>query len=121
MVFDKDVIIVFFKEVFIFDFNDFVKVIEEEFDVFVVVLVVVVGVVGGEVVVKDSFIVEFIFVGFVKVKVIKVVKDIIGFGLKDVKVFVDGVFFNVKEDVKEDEVNDIKVKFEEVGVFVIFK
>lgn len=64
MVFDKDVIIDLLKEVLILDLNDLVKVIEEEFDVLVLVFVVVVGVVGGDVVVvKDLYDVELIEFG----------------------------------------------------------
>lgn len=105
-----------------------VKVLEEEFGVIVVVLVVVVVVlvVGVQVVVlvveeKIEFNVILVDVGSDKIKVIKVVREIIGFGLKEVKDFVDGVLKLIKENVLKEEVEQIKKKFEEVGVKVEFK
>lgn len=121
MVLNIENIIVEIKEVIIFEFNDFVKVIEEEFGVIVVVFVVVVVVSGEVVVVKDLFDVELIVVGDKKVGVIKVVCEIIGEGFKEVKVIVDNVLLVIKEGVLEVEVNEIKEKFEVVGVLVIFK
>lgn len=60
-------------------------------------------------------------VGEKKVNVIKVVCELIGLGLKEVKEMVDGVFFIIKEVVSKDDVEEVKKKFEEVGVFVEFK
>lgn len=56
-----------------------------------------------------------------KVKVIKVVKDITGLGLKDAKAVVDGAPKAVKEGVSKDEAEDIKAKLEEVGATVEVK
>lgn len=122
MVLNIENIIVEIKEVLIFELNDFVKVIEEEFGVIAAVFVVVAAVGAVDVgAVKDLFDVELIFVGDKKVGVIKVVCEIIGFGFKEVKEFVDGVLVFVKEGVVIVEVEEIKVKLEEVGVLVIFK
>ncbi len=71
--------------------------------------------------VKTEFDVELTDVGQEKVKVIKVVRDITGLGLKDSKDLVDGAPKNVKEGVSEDEANDIKAKLEEVGATVTVK
>lgn len=120
MAFDKDAIIASLKEASISDLNDLVKAIEEEFDVSAAP-VAVAGAAGGEAAAKDSFTVELTSAGSAKVKVIKVVKDITGLGLKDAKALVDGAPSNVKEDVKEDEANDIKAKLEEVGASVTLK
>lgn len=94
----------------VLELNDLVKVIEEEFGVIVVVLVVVVGVVGGGdvVVEKIEFDVELILVGFLKIKVVKVVKEVIGLGLKDVKELVDGVFKVIKEVMFKEDVEKFK-------------
>lgn len=104
------------------EFNDF---FEEKGIKVVVVVVVVVGLVGDggvEVVVeKDEFDVVLIVVGDKKINVIKEVCVIIGFGLKEVKEMVEGVLKVVKEGVVKVEVEEIKVKFEVVGVFVEFK
>ena len=116
MAFDKDAIIASLKEASISDLNDLVKAIEEEFDVSAAAPVAVAGAAA-----KDSFTVELTSAGSAKVKVIKVVKDITGLGLKDAKALVDGAPSNVKEDVKEDEANDIKAKLEEVGASVTLK
>lgn len=108
------------------EFNDFVKVFEEKFEVIVVVFVVVVGVVGGVGVVeveeeKDFFDVIFEVVGDKKIQVIKIVCEFILLGFGEVKVVVDGVFKVVFEGVNKEIVEKVKVVFEEVGVMVIFK
>ena len=56
-----------------------------------------------------------------KIKVIKVVREITGLGLKDAKALVDGAPANVKEDVEKAEAEDIKAKLEEVGAGVELK
>ena len=108
MAFDKDAIIASLKEASISDLNDLVKAIEEEFDV-------------SAAAPKDSFTVELTEPGSAKVKVIKAVKDITGLGLKDAKDLVDGAPSAIKEDVKEDEANDIKEKLEAAGATVTLK
>lgn len=62
-----------------------------------------------------------IFFGVNKVVVIKVVCEIIGFGLKEVKDMVEGVFLVFKEVVFKEEVEEFKKKFEEIGVIIIIK
>lgn len=118
MAFDKDAIIASLKEASISDLNDLVKAIEEEFDVSAAAPV---AVAGGEAAAKDSFTVELTSAGSAKVKVIKAVKDITGLGLKDAKDLVDNAPSAVKEDVKEDEANDIKEKLEAAGATVTLK
>src|SRR5699024_11406219 len=113
MAFDKDAIIASLKEASISDLNDLVKAIEEEFDVSAAAPVAVAGAAGGDAAAKDSFTVELTEPGSAKVKVIKAVKDITGVGLKDAKDLVDGAPSAIKEDVKEDEANDIKEKLED--------
>ncbi|WP_302176416.1 50S ribosomal protein L7/L12 [Limosilactobacillus ingluviei] len=121
MAFDKDAIIASLKEASISDLNDLVKAIEEEFDVSAAAPVAVAGATGADAAAKDSFTVELTSAGSAKVKVIKVVKDITGLGLKDAKDLVDGAPSAIKEDVKEDEANDIKEKLEAAGATVTLK
>ena len=121
MAFDKDAIIASLKEASISDLNDLVKAIEDEFDVSAAAPVAAAGVAGGDAATKDSFTVELTEPGTAKVKVIKAVKDITGVGLKDAKDLVDGAPSAIKEDVKEDEANDIKEKLEAAGATVTLK
>ena len=121
MAFDKDAIIASLKEASISDLNDLVKAIEEEFDVSAAAPVAAAGAAGGAAAAKDSFTVELTEPGAAKVKVIKAVKDITGVGLKDAKDLVDGAPSAIKEDVKEDEANDIKEKLEAAGSIVTLK
>ena len=121
MAFDKDAIIASLKEASISDLNDLVKAIEEEFDVSAAAPVAVAGAAGGDADAKDSFTVELTEPGSAKVKVIKAVKDITGLGLKDAKDLVDGAPSAIKEDVKEDEANDIKETLEAAGATVTLK
>ena len=121
MAFDKDAIIASLKEASISDLNDLVKAIEDEFDVSAAAPVAAAGAAGGAAAAKDSFTVELTEPGAAKVKVIKAVKDITGVGLKDAKDLVDGAPSEIKEDVKEDEANDIKEKLEAAGATVTLK
>ena len=121
MAFDKDAIIASLTEASISDLNDLVKAIEEEFDVSAAAPVAAAGAAGGAAAAKDSFTVELTEPGAAKVKVIKAVKDITGVGLKDAKDLVDGAPSAIKEDVKEDEANDIKEKLEAAGATVTLK
>ena len=122
MAFDKDSIIASLKEASISDLSDLVKAIEEEFDVSAAAPVAVAGAAGGDTdVAKDSYTVELTESGDQKVKAIKAVREITGLGLKDAKGLVDDVPSVIKEDVKEDEANDIKAKLEEVGGVVTLK
>ena len=121
MAFDKDAIIASLKEASISDLNDLVKAIEDEFDVSAAAPVAAAGAAGGAAAAKDSFTVELTEPGAAKVKVIKAVKDITGVGLKDAKDLVDNAPSAIKEDVKEDEANDIKEKLEAAGATVTLK
>ncbi len=122
MAFDKDAIIASLKEASISDLNDLVKAIEDEFDVSAAAPVAAAGAAGGDAgAAKDSYTVELTEPGQAKVKVIKAVKDITGVGLKDAKDLVDNAPSAIKEDVKEDEANDIKEKLEAAGATVTLK
>ena len=121
MAFDKDAIIASLKEASISDLNDLVKAIEEEFDVSAAAPVAVAGAAGGDAAEKSEFDVELTSAGSAKVKVIKVVKDITGLGLKDAKGLVDGAPSVLKEGVAKDEAEEMKAKLEELGASVTLK
>lgn len=70
---------------------------------------------------KTDFDVILASAGAEKVKVIKVVKDLTGLGLKDAKALVDGAPKPIKEGASKEEADDIKAKLEEVGATVEVK
>ena len=112
------------KELTVLELNDLVKACEEEFGVSAAAGVVVAAAAGdaaGAAEEKDSFDVELTEVGGEKVKVIKVVREVTGLGLKEAKDLVDGAPKMVKEGATKDEANDIKAKLEEVGAKVTLK
>ncbi len=112
------------KELTVLELNDLVKACEEEFGVSAAAGVVVAAAAGdaaGAAEEKDSFDVELAEAGAEKVKVIKVVREITGLGLKEAKDLVDGAPKVVKEGASKDEANDIKAKLEEVGAKVNLK
>ena len=110
------------KELSVLELNDLVKACEEEFGVSVAAGVVVAAAGAGEAAEeKDEFDVELTEVGPNKVKVIKVVREITGLGLKEAKEVVDGAPKMVKEGASKAEAEDIKTKLEAEGAKVTLK
>ena len=110
------------KELTVLELNDLVKACEEEFGVSAAAGVVVAAAgPAAEVEEKTEFDVELTEVGSEKVKVIKVVREITGLGLKEAKEVVDNAPKKLKEAVSKDEAEDIKKKLEEVGAKVTVK
>ena len=113
------------KELSVLELNDLVKACEEEFGVSAAagVVVAAAGAADGAAAAdeKDSFDVELTETGAEKVKVIKVVREVTGLGLKEAKDLVDGAPKVIKEGASKDEANDIKAKLEEVGAKVTLK
>lgn len=112
------------KELSVLELNDLVKACEEEFGVSAAAGVVVAAGAAGaaeEAEEKTEFDVELTEVGGQKVKVIKVVREITGLGLKEAKAVVDGAPKNIKEGVSKEEAEDIKKQMEEVGAKVTIK
>ena len=110
------------KELSVLELNELVKACEEEFGVSAAAGVVVAA--AGpveEVEEKDSFDVELTSAGDSKVKVIKVVREATGLGLKEAKDLVDGAPKVVKEGASKAEAEELKKKFEEVGATVTLK
>ena len=97
------------KELTVLELNDLVKACEEEFGVSAAAGVVVAAAVGGADAAeeKTEFDVELTEVGPNKVKVIKVVREITGLGLKEAKDVVDGAPKIVKEGVSKEEADGI--------------
>ena len=112
------------KELSVVELNDLVKACEEEFGVSAAAGVVVQaagGADGAGAEEKDSFDVELTSFGDSKVKVIKVVREITGLGLKEAKDLVDGAPKVVKEGATKEEAEEIKTKIEEAGGSVTLK
>ena len=112
------------KGLSVLELNDLVKACEEEFGVSAAAGVVVAAAGGdgaGAAEEKDSFDVELTEVGPNKVKVIKVVRDCTGLGLKEAKDVVDGAPKVLKEGASKEEANEIKEKLEAEGARVTLK
>ena len=112
------------KELSVLELNELVKACEEEFGVSAAAGVVVAAAGAGEAAAaeeKDSFDVELTGAGDSKVKVIKVVREITGLGLKEAKDLVDGAPKIVKEGVSKAEAEELKKKLEEQGASVTLK
>ena len=111
------------KELTVLELNDLVKACEEEFGVSAAAGVVVAAAAeaGPAAEEKTEFDVELTEVGAEKVKVIKVVREVTGLGLKEAKDVVDGAPKVVKEQASKEEAEDIKKKLEEVGAKVTLK
>ena len=104
------------KELTVLELNDLVKACEEEFGVSAAA-----GVVVAAAEEKDSFDVELSEVGPNKVKVIKVVREATGLGLKEAKDVVDGAPKVIKEGASKAEAEEIKTKLEAEGAKVTLK
>ena len=112
------------KELTVLELNDLVKACEEEFGVSAAAGVVVAAAAGdaaGAAEEKTEFDVELTEVGSEKVKVIKVVREQTGLGLKEAKDLVDSAPKVIKEAASKDEAEAIKKTLEEVGAKVTLK
>ena len=112
------------KELSVLELNDLVKACEEEFGVSAAAGVVVAAAGAGAAEAaeeKTEFDVELTEVGPNKVKVIKVVREVTGLGLKEAKDVVDGAPKVVKQGASKDEAEDVKAKLEAEGAKVTLK
>ena len=102
------------------ELNDLVKAIEEKYGVSAVAAAApaAAGAAGAAEEEKSSFDVVLAQAGDQKIKVIKVVRDATGLGLKEAKELVDGAPKTVKEGVAKEEAEELKAKFTEVGAVV---
>ena len=110
------------KGLTVLELNDLVKACEEEFGVSAAAGVVVAAAgAGAAEEEKFEFDVELTAAGASKVKVIKVVREITGLGLKEAKDLVDGAPKAVKEAVSKEEAEELKKKLEAEGATVTLK
>ena len=111
------------KELSVLELNDLVKACEEEFGVSAAAGVVVAAAAGDGAAAeeKDEFDVELTEVGPNKVKVIKVVREATGLGLKEAKEVVDGAPKVLKEGASKAEAEELKTKLEAEGAKVTLK
>ena len=110
------------KELTVLELNELVKACEEEFGVSAAAGVVVAAAGAAEAVEeKTEFDVELTDVGANKVKVIKVVRELTGLGLKEAKEAVDNAPKVIKEAVSKEEAEAIKAKFEAEGAKITIK
>ena len=111
------------KELSVLELNELVKACEEEFGVSAAAGVVVAAAGAGAAAAEErtEFDVELTEVGPNKVKVIKVVREATGLGLKEAKDVVDGAPKVLKQGASKEEANDIKAKLEAEGAKVTLK
>jgi len=111
------------KELSVLELNELVKACEEEFGVSAAAGVVVAAAGAGAAAEeeKTEFDVELTEVGPNKVKVIKVVREVTGLGLKEAKDVVDGAPKVLKQGASKEEAEDIKTKLEAEGAKVTLK
>lgn len=113
------------EELTVLELNDLVKAAEEKFGVSAAAGVVMAGPAaggGGEAAEeKTEFDVELTDVGAEKIKVIKVVREVTGLGLKEAKEMVDGAPKIMKEGISKADAEALVAKFAEVGAKVTLK
>lgn len=109
------------KAMTVLELNDLVKAIEEEFGVTAAAPVAVAGGAAAAAEEKTEFDVVLTSAGDQKIKVIKVVREITGLGLKEAKEVVDNAPKALKEGASKEEAEEIKAKLEEVGASVEVK
>ena len=100
----------------VLELNELVKAIEEKFGVSAAAVAAAgPAQAAGPVEEKDSFTVVLASAGEQKIAVMKVVKEVLGLGLKEAKDLVDGAPANLKEGMKKAEAEDLKKKIEDAG------
>ena len=111
------------KEATVLELNDLVKAIEEEFGVTAAAPVAVAGgaAAGGAAEEQSEFDLILAGAGSQKIKVINVVREITGLGLKEAKELVDNTPKPLKEGIAKEEAEELKAKLEEVGASVEVK
>ena len=118
----KEQIIEAVKNMTVLELNDLVKAIEEEFGVTAAAPVAVVGGAAAAAAEEQTeFNVVLASAGDQKIKVIKVVRELTGLGLKEAKEVVDGAPKMVKEGASKEEAEELKAKLEAEGAKVTLK
>ncbi|NCU28839.1 MAG: 50S ribosomal protein L7/L12 [Candidatus Moranbacteria bacterium] len=110
------------EEMSVIDLHELVKVLEEKFGVSAAAVAVAgAGATPAAVEEKTAFTVELTEAGEQKIAVMKVVKEVLGLGLKEAKDLVDGAPSVLKDGIKKEEAEDFKKKIEEAGGKVTLK
>ena len=109
------------KELSVMELNDLVTACEEEFGVSAAAGVMVAAAPAAEVEEKTEFDVELTEAGDQMIKVIKVVREITGLGLKEAKELVESAPKVLKEQATKEEAEELKKKLEEVGAKITLK
>jgi len=107
----------------VLDLNELVKLLEKKFGVSAAAVAVAApgaAAEGGEAA-QSTFAVELTNAGAQKIAVIKIVKEVLGLGLKEAKDMVDGAPTMLKEGVKKEEAEELKTRIEEAGGQVTLK
>ena len=118
----KEDIIAALKEMTILEINELVKACEEEFGVSAAAAVVAAPAAEESAAEEQTeFTVALAEIGEQKIKVIKVVREATGLGLKEAKALVDATPTNIKENIPLEEANALKASLEEVGAVVQVK
>ena len=120
---NKEQIIEAIKNMTVLELNELVKACEEEFGVSAAAPVAAAGpaAAAAEVEEQTEFTVVLTSAGAEKIKVIKVVRELTGLGLKEAKDLVDGAPQNVKEGIEKAEAEAVKKQLEDVGAGVELK
>jgi large subunit ribosomal protein L7/L12 len=119
---NKEQIIEAIKGMSVLELNELVKACEEEFGVSAAAPVAAAGAVAAEVVEEQTeFNVILVAAGAEKIKVIKVVRELTGLGLKEAKDVVDNAPGAIKEGIEKAEAEAVKKQLEEVGATVELK
>ena len=106
----------------VLELNELVKVLEKKFGVSAAAMTAAAPASGGEAAEeKSTFTVELTDGGAQKIQVIKVVKEVLGLGLKEAKDLVDGAPTALKEGMKKEEAEELKKKIEDAGGKVTLK
>ncbi len=111
------------EQMSVLELNELVRAIEDHFGVSAAAMVTAAPASGGEAAAEEASTVsvELTDAGAQKVAVIKVVKEVLGLGLKEAKDLVDGAPVVVKEGLKKEEAEELKAKLEEAGAKVTLK
>ncbi|WP_017417209.1 50S ribosomal protein L7/L12 [Clostridium tunisiense] len=118
----REEIIQAIKEMSVLDLNELVKACEEEFGVSAAAPVAVAGAAAAAPAEeKTEFDLVLANAGAQKIKVIKVVRELTGLGLKEAKDIVDGAPKTLKEGVSKEDAENMKAKLEEVGAVIEIK
>ncbi len=114
---NKDTLLEWLDKATALELNEVVKAIEEKFGVSAAAVAVAGGAGAGAPAAeeKDAFTVVLASAGEQKIAVMKIVKEVLGLGLKEAKDLVDGAPATLKDGMKKAEAEDVKKKIEEVG------